>query len=101
MVAVLTAPDVDVVADQRRGAGHPLAGWSLWLGVAGLALWGVALAQADYARMGPYGLVTTLGWPYFVGLALLVVGLATELLRDVLRPSRLLFFVVALVVVLF
>jgi hypothetical protein len=101
MVAVLTAPDIDVFAAERRSAGYLQAGWSLWLGVAGLALWGLALVQADYARMGPYGLVTTLGWPYFVGLALLVVGLAIELLRDVLRPSRLLFLVVALVLVLF
>jgi hypothetical protein len=97
----MTAPDVAVVDSQPRRAWHPPAGWSLWLGIAGFALWCVALAQADYARMGPYGLVTILGWPYFVGLALLVVGLAMELLRDDLRPRRLLFLVVAMVVMLF
>jgi hypothetical protein len=74
---------------------------SLPLGVVGLSLWVVAVVRADFARMGHDGLITILGWPYFVGLALLVVGLAVELLRTPLRSPQLLLYVVGLIIVLF
>jgi len=51
--------------------------------------------------MGPYGLISILGWPYFTGLALVVVGFGIELLRPRLRTQRLFLLLVGLVVVLF
>ncbi len=77
------------------------AGLSLWLGSAGLVLWCVSVVQADFSRMGPFGLVTVLGWSYFVGLAVLVAGFAIELLRVPLRSGRVLLLVVGIIIVLF
>jgi hypothetical protein len=85
------------VRPRRR---HSLA-LPLGLGAAGLALWGVAVATADFSRMGAFGLVTILGWPYFAGLALVVVALALELLRVPFRPPVVFVLMIGLVVVLF
>jgi hypothetical protein len=63
-----------------------------------LAAWIWALAVADIARMGDYGLAPVLGWPFAVALAMLVVAFAWELATPRPRP---LWMVVALVLVLF
>ena len=57
------------------------------LGLVSLALWFIAVDQADFLRMGASGLITVLGWPYFAGLALLTVALGIELMRAPLRTS--------------
>ncbi len=80
---------------------EPPGGSSLWLGSTGLLLWCVSVVQADFSRMGSFGLVTVLGWPYFAGLALLVAGFAMELLHVPLRSGRVLVLVVGVIVVLF
>jgi hypothetical protein len=74
---------------------------SLGLGAAGLVLWVVAVRQADFLRMGSLGLVTVLGWPYFVGLGFVVAGTALELLRTPLRANRLIVLIIVLVVFLY
>lgn len=88
--------------------GHPTAvrtqavsHTSIPFGAAGLALWGLAVGHADYSRIGPFGLVTILGWTFFAALALIATGFAIELLRESLRPAVLLSFIVALIVVIF
>ncbi|HUZ41805.1 MAG TPA: hypothetical protein VMU68_10505 [Acidimicrobiales bacterium] len=73
----------------------------LTLAVMALLLWFVAVGQAVYADMGLLGLVTLLGWPYFVGLALVALGFANELLRTPMRPRWLLVFVILMVLYLF
>ncbi len=80
---------------------EPPGGWSLWFGAAGMLLWCVSVVQADFSHMGPFGLVTVLGWPYFAGFALLVAGFSIELLHVPLRSGRVLLLVVSIVVVLF
>lgn len=74
---------------------------ALTLAVMALLLWFVAVDQAVYADMGLLGLVTLLGWPYFVGLALVALGFANELLRTPMRPRWLLVFVILMVLYLF
>jgi hypothetical protein len=64
-------------------------------------LWIVTVRRADYAAMGQLGLVTILGPSYFLGLALLCIGFAVELLRPHPAESRLLALLVVLVVFLF
>ena len=71
------------------------------LGLVGLVLWIVTIARADFARMGPWGLVSVLGWTYFAGLVVVVAGLAFELLRTPLRVSRVTFLLMVLVVFLY
>jgi hypothetical protein len=70
-------------------------------GLVGFVLWIVAIEMADFLRMGHLGLVSILGWPYFVGLAFVVVGFALELLHTPLRTNRLLILLIALVVILY
>lgn len=72
-----------------------------WLFAASFALWFVTVARADYSAMGQLGLVTVLGWTYYVGLILLCVGFANELLRTHLRNWWLIAFICLLVVYLF
>ncbi len=81
---------------QRSGVGLGTS-----LGLAGLVLWMVTVLQANFLRMGPYGLVSVLGWTYFVGLFLVVVGFAAELLRTPLKSNRLIFLIIVLVVFLY
>ena len=73
----------------------PMDHVSLWLGATGLFLWGISVMRADFSRMAPLGLVTVLGWTYFVGLAILAAALAIELLHVPLRSGRLLFLIIA------
>ena len=74
---------------------------TLTLAVMALLLWFVAVDQAVYADMGLLGLVTLLGWPYFVGLALVALGFANELLRTPMRSRWLLVFVILMMLYLF
>jgi len=75
--------------------------YGLRMGFAGLVFWLVAVETANYAAMSGYGLVSVLGWPYFLGLILVVVGFGIELLHSPLRPRRLMFLVVVLVLYLY
>lgn len=74
---------------------------SLALAVAALALWFLAVDQANFSKMGLLGLVTILHWPYFVGLVLVVLGFTKELLRTPLRSRWLLVFIIILAVYIF
>ena len=69
--------------------------------VAAIALWVVTVHRADFAAMGTLGLVSILGPAYFLGLALVCVGLAIELVRTHPNEGRLLGLVVVLIVYLF
>ena len=81
----------------RRARDHV----GLWLGVAAIVLWFLAVQSADYSRMTGYGLVSVLGWPYFVALLLVVLGFCLELFRPALRPRNLLFLVMVFVLILY
>lgn len=81
---------------QRTTSPVPLA-----LGLAALALWALAVHEADFARMTSYGLVSIIRWPFFVGLALVIAGLARELLRDDPETGYLIFFIIILIVFMF
>ena len=73
----------------------------LYCGVGGVVLWLIAVATSDYSRMNGYGLVSVLGWPYFVGLLLVVLGFGIELSRPTLRHRHLLLLIVLLVVYIY
>lgn len=73
----------------------------LMLGVLALALWVFAVHEADYAHMTSYGLVSIIRWPFFLGLAIVIVGLTRELLRDELETGFLIFFIVILIIFMF
>ena len=64
-------------------------------------LWVVTVRRADYAAMGPLGLVTILGPVYFLGLAALSSARRRAPARVAPREVRLLGLVVVLVVFLF
>ncbi len=66
-----------------------------------MILWLFAIHSAHFADMGPSGLISILGWPYFAGLALVVAGLAYELTRTPLHASRAVWLIVALVVIVY
>jgi hypothetical protein len=78
-----------------------ILGGTLSLAALCIVLWLVAIDQANFSRMGELGLVSILGWPYFLGLALVVFGFTVELLRTPIRPKRILVFVVLLVVFIY
>ncbi len=91
-----------IVRRDLNGEPQPIRNFlGLFLGFAGLVLWLVAVHNADYLKMGAYGLVSVLGWPYFVGLAFVVMGFAIELLRTPLRSGRLFALVVLLAIFLY
>ena len=71
------------------------------LGIVAVVMWIVAVHQANFLSMGKFGLVSVLGWPYFVGLALVAAGVALELLHTPLQSNRLVFLIVVLVIFLF
>ena len=60
--------------DPLRELGRAL----LILGAVSVILWFMAVHDAVYSRMTSYGLVSLLGWAYFLGLGLLVTGLSAE-----------------------
>jgi hypothetical protein len=66
-----------------------------------VALWVVTVHRADFAAMGTIGLVSILGPAYFLGLALVCVALAIELVRTHPHEGRLLGITVVLIVYLF
>ncbi|MGA2968830.1 MAG: hypothetical protein ABSE75_03385, partial [Acidimicrobiales bacterium] len=51
--------------------------------------------------MSSYGLVSVLGWPFFLGIVLIIAALAIELLRVGLRPIHLVALIAVLVVYVF
>jgi len=67
----------------------------------GLLLWIVSVSNANFLAMGPLGLVTVLGWAYFVGLGLVVIGFAMELMRTQLRERRLIVFILLFILYIF
>jgi hypothetical protein len=71
------------------------------LGVLGLVFWFIAVNEANYSKMSAFGLVTILGWPYFVGLVLVVAGFGVELFQPSLRSRRLILLIVLLVLFLY
>ncbi|MHB1208789.1 MAG: hypothetical protein ACYC1I_03675 [Acidimicrobiales bacterium] len=76
-------------------------GWSLGLATVALALWFITVHRANFAHMDLLGLVTILGWTYFLGLALAVASFVIALLRTPVRTSRLVVALVVLVVFLY
>ena len=67
----------------------------------GLAFWVLGVVLTNPAHIGALGLISIVGWPYFVALFLILVGFATELLRTPLVSWRLVATLVALLVVLY
>lgn len=66
-----------------------------------LVMWLLTVHDADFSKMGQLGLVSILGWTYFVGLILVAMGFANELLCTPLRKSWLLVFVLLLALYIF
>jgi len=64
-------------------------------------LWLISVARANDLAMKSYGLVSILGWTFFVGLVLVVLGFTSELLRTPLRPRYLTAFLILLIVFIF
>ena len=73
----------------------------LWCGLAGIVLWLYSVHHANYLRMNGYGLASVLDWAYYMGLTLVIIGFCSELVRPVLRPRRLIFLIVVLVVFIY
>ena len=71
------------------------------LGAAGVLLWILAIHSAHYSHMGSEGLISILGWPYFLGLAFVIAGFVLELTRKNPRSSRLFAFVAIFVLFLY
>ena len=102
MSATLAPPRTAAWLDARRTLSRAAAGpLTLWLGGLGLALWVYAVATSDYGAMNGYGLISVLGWTYFAGLLLSVVGFAVELGRPTLRTARLVGFIVLFAVFIY
>ena len=75
--------------------------WAMLCGGIGFALWIYTVTHANYLNMGPLGLVSLLGKPYFIGLGFVAIGFALELLRTPLHPSRVVVFIAILIVFMF
>ncbi|NNN00653.1 MAG: hypothetical protein HKL86_02325 [Acidimicrobiaceae bacterium] len=67
----------------------------------GIALWLTTTIRADFVKMGQYGLVSIVGWTYFVGLSMVVVGFSLELFRTPMRSKFLLAFVIVFVIYIY
>jgi hypothetical protein len=71
------------------------------LGAAGVLLWILAIHSAHFSHMGSDGLISVLGWPYFLGLAFVIAGFVLELIRRNPSSWRLLALVVVFVLFLY
>ncbi len=71
------------------------------LGGAGLVFWVIAVRESHFLNMNAYGLVSILGWPFFVGLALVAAAFTVELFRAPLRSMQLTILIVLLVLFVF
>lgn len=74
---------------------------SMSLAASSLVLWFTAVHQALFLHMGSLGLISILPWTFFAGLACVVIGLASEMLRNQLRIERLIVLISLLIVFLF
>jgi len=91
-----------MTANSRRPPANLLdSGGSLLYGFAGLLLWVVSVTTADFSKMGPMGLVTVVGVPFFIGLALVAVSLTIEINRIGSSDTRLILLTLILVVYIF
>jgi hypothetical protein len=70
-------------------------------GIVGLVFWIDAVRTSHFLNMNVYGLVSILGWPYFVGLVLVVAGFTIEVFRTPLRTARLIVLLVLLALFIF
>lgn len=52
-------------------------------------MWLIAVSQANSLAMNAYGLVSVLGWTFFLGLVLVITALAMEVVHTPTRTSRL------------
>jgi hypothetical protein len=95
----------DVLDVVKRGGGDQLRivrrELGLLFGVVGLFFWIDAVKNSHFLNMNVYGLVSILGWPYFVGIILVVVGFTIEVFRTPLRSGRLILLVALLVLFIF
>ncbi len=73
----------------------------LGLSIASFACWLITVHDANFSKMGLLGLVTLLKWPFFVGLTLLALGFASEVVRTPLRSRWLIVFIVLIVLYIF
>jgi hypothetical protein len=73
----------------------------LWCGIAGAVLWIYSVHHANYLRMNGYGLASVLDWAYFLGLVLVIIGFCSEVVQPVLRPRRIIFLIILLVVFIY
>lgn len=74
---------------------------SLGCAVAGLALWVYSVTGANFSAMRSMGLVSVLGWTFFLGLGLVVLGLSLELLDSHMNDGRLILLILAMIVFMF
>jgi hypothetical protein len=87
-----TQPVVTKVLGKARNVGNPAA--SPAIAVASLALSVILLAGA-HLKLDGYGLLDSLPWPYYVGLAGLSLASALEWRRESSRPALVLAYVFA------
>ncbi len=71
------------------------------MGLVSMLLWVVAVKQANINKMTPDGLVSILGWPFFVGLILIVAALAFEIMRLGTRSRNLVLLIVVFVIFIY
>jgi hypothetical protein len=69
--------------------------------VAAVILWVVSVHGAHFDRMGALGLASILGWPYFVGLAIVVTGFAWAIKERCPRSIDATLLVIILILYLF
>jgi hypothetical protein len=75
--------------------------FGVWCGLAAIVLWFYNVHQADVLKMNAYGLASVLDKEYYLGLLLVIVGFCSELVRPVLRPRRLIFLIIVLIVFMY
>ena len=98
---MLDSPSRTVVAPLQVQRPRAMDRAPLVLGLVAFALWIFAVYRANSLLMNSYGLVSVLGWPYFLGLVLIVAALTFELLHIRLRPNRLALLIAVLVFFVF
>ena len=91
---MLAAPQL--LTHRRRNSRTPLV-----LGLGSLLLWVLAVKQANLNAMTPDGLVSILGLTYFLGLGLIVVALALEIMRLGSRSRNLILLTVIFVLYIY
>jgi len=73
----------------------------MMMGFGGAVFWLIAVHQANYAAMNPFGLVSVMTWTFYAAIVMAVTGFFLELMGTNPRTGRLVALIVLMIMIMF